>query len=117
MDTQATESPTDFSNELQGSPNIIAMPSNSNSRYQAEGDLKTFNCTEDSKPKSTETTKSKCPTQLRNRKKRKLVMFVESCLEISQMNSKEVLTCHLIPTQDTKLKMILSQLTAQRIAN
>ena len=73
MDTQETESPRDFSNELQGSPNIAAMPSDSSSRYQAEGDLKTFNCTEDSKLESTETTKSKCPTQLRNRKKRKLL--------------------------------------------
>ena len=43
MDTQETESPRDFSNELLGSPNIAAMPSDSNSRYHAEGDLKTFN--------------------------------------------------------------------------
>jgi len=122
MDTQATELPRDFSNELQGSPNITAMPSDSNSRYQTEGDLKKFNWTEDSKLKYTETTKSKCPTQLRNREKRKLLkssnVSAELPIEIFQMNSKKVQTsqpCHLIPTQDTKLKMILSQLAAQRI--
>ena len=61
-----SELPRDFSNELQGSPE---MPSDSNSRYQAEDDLKPINCTEDSKLKSTETTKSECPTQLRSLKK------------------------------------------------
>jgi len=69
-----TETPRDLSNELQESPDITDLPSDSASRKQVKDVLQPFNCTEENKLTSTETIKSECPTHLRNRKQRKPVI-------------------------------------------